>query len=153
MPPSKYTDEPEEEGVALLSTVHDSDSDGDDEVLPPPPPPAAPDDDDVPLQPTGTAPAPVPHNTRFDQPPPSPWKRAALLLIIGLLFFLAFRMKATGVGKEKVVPATRYSNEYKFRPAASPIITQTLKDGRLRQDRLVTISHQLPQYHLICSPR
>jgi hypothetical protein len=26
----------------------------------------------------------------------------------------------------------RYSKEYKFRPAASPIITETLKDGRVR---------------------
>ncbi|KAJ6479562.1 hypothetical protein C8R45DRAFT_793729, partial [Mycena sanguinolenta] len=25
-----------------------------------------------------------------------------------------------------------YSKEYKYRPAASPIITETLKDGRLR---------------------
>jgi hypothetical protein len=26
----------------------------------------------------------------------------------------------------------RYSKEFKFRPAASPIITETLKDGRIR---------------------
>lgn len=26
----------------------------------------------------------------------------------------------------------RYSKDYKFRPAASPIITETLKDGRVR---------------------
>jgi hypothetical protein len=26
----------------------------------------------------------------------------------------------------------RYSKEHRFRPAASPIITQTLKDGRIR---------------------
>ena len=26
----------------------------------------------------------------------------------------------------------RYSKEHKYRPAASPIITETLKDGRLR---------------------
>jgi hypothetical protein len=26
----------------------------------------------------------------------------------------------------------RYSKEHKFRPAASPIITETLKDGRIR---------------------
>jgi len=26
----------------------------------------------------------------------------------------------------------RYSNEFKFRPAASPVITETLKDGRIR---------------------
>lgn len=28
--------------------------------------------------------------------------------------------------------ACRYSKEYKFRPAASPIITERLKDGRTR---------------------
>ena len=26
----------------------------------------------------------------------------------------------------------RYSKDYKFRPAASPVITETLKDGRTR---------------------
>ncbi|KAF7303435.1 hypothetical protein MIND_00572100 [Mycena indigotica] len=30
---------------------------------------------------------------RFDPPAPSPWKRAALLLIIVALFYLAFRLK------------------------------------------------------------
>ena len=28
--------------------------------------------------------------------------------------------------------ANRYSEEFKFRPAASPIITETLRDGRTR---------------------
>ena len=27
---------------------------------------------------------------------------------------------------------SRYSKEHKFRPAASPIVTHTLKDGRIR---------------------
>ncbi|KAJ7767907.1 hypothetical protein DFH07DRAFT_808083 [Mycena maculata] len=31
--------------------------------------------------------------------------------------------------KPKVIYANRYSNELKFRPADSPIITETLKDG------------------------
>ncbi|KAJ7064041.1 hypothetical protein C8F01DRAFT_1367463 [Mycena amicta] len=34
--------------------------------------------------------------------------------------------------KPKVVYANRYSNDFKFRPAASPVITETLKDGRTR---------------------
>ncbi|KAG6838073.1 hypothetical protein C0991_002013 [Blastosporella zonata] len=32
----------------------------------------------------------------------------------------------------KVVYANRYSKEHRFRPAASPVITETLKDGRMR---------------------
>ncbi|KAG5637527.1 hypothetical protein H0H81_004223 [Sphagnurus paluster] len=34
--------------------------------------------------------------------------------------------------KPQVIYASRYSKEHKFRPAASPIITETLKDGRIR---------------------
>ncbi|KAK7007601.1 hypothetical protein R3P38DRAFT_3028202, partial [Favolaschia claudopus] len=69
---------------------------------------------------------------RFVQPTPSAWKRAALLLLIVFCFWLAFQLKAARPGKPKVVYANRYSKEFKFRPAASPIITETLKDGRLR---------------------
>jgi hypothetical protein len=29
-------------------------------------------------------------------------------------------------------PRRRYSKEFKYRPAASPIVTETLKDGRVR---------------------
>jgi len=32
----------------------------------------------------------------------------------------------------KVTYASRYSKDHKFRPAASPVITRTLKDGRIR---------------------
>ncbi|KAK7042735.1 casein kinase I isoform alpha, partial [Favolaschia claudopus] len=69
---------------------------------------------------------------RFAQPTPSAWKRAALLLLIVFCFWLAFQLKTARPGKPKVVHANRYSKEFKFRPAASPIITETLKDGRLR---------------------
>ncbi|KAJ9114670.1 hypothetical protein QFC22_005546 [Naganishia vaughanmartiniae] len=37
-----------------------------------------------------------------------------------------------GSSKPKVIYASRYSDEYKFRPAASPVITETLADGRIR---------------------
>ncbi|KAF7290868.1 Casein kinase I isoform alpha [Mycena kentingensis (nom. inval.)] len=81
-------------------------------------------------------PAPPPADPRFDRPAPSPWKRAALLLTIALLFWLALHMKSPkGIFRsskqQTVVYSNRYSKEYKFRPAASPIITQTMKDGRL----------------------
>jgi hypothetical protein len=34
--------------------------------------------------------------------------------------------------RSRVLLNYRYSKEHKFRPAASPIITETLKDGRIR---------------------
>ncbi|EKM76849.1 hypothetical protein AGABI1DRAFT_115523 [Agaricus bisporus var. burnettii JB137-S8] len=70
---------------------------------------------------------------RFNPPPPSPWKRLALLLFIVFLFYIAFQMRSSIPSKKaKVVYASRYSKEHKFRPAASPIITEALKDGRTR---------------------
>ncbi|KAJ7611343.1 hypothetical protein DFH06DRAFT_930588, partial [Mycena polygramma] len=69
---------------------------------------------------------------RFEQPPPAMWKRTALLFVMFFAFWLAFQIKGHRAGGTKVVHANRYSKEYKYRPAASPIITETLKDGRLR---------------------
>ncbi|KAF8998858.1 hypothetical protein BDQ17DRAFT_1190283, partial [Cyathus striatus] len=69
---------------------------------------------------------------RFDQPTPSPWKRVALLLFIGFLFWLTYNIRGLRNKKPEIVYASRYSKEHKFRPAASPIITETLKDGRIR---------------------
>lgn len=34
--------------------------------------------------------------------------------------------------RSSIPPRVRYSDEFKFRPAASPVITETLKDGRIR---------------------
>ncbi|KAJ7177217.1 hypothetical protein C8R43DRAFT_974544 [Mycena crocata] len=75
---------------------------------------------------------PPPADPRFVQTPPSLWKRTALLLLILFLFFLTFQIRAARSEKAKVVHASRYSREFKYRPAASPIITETLKDGRVR---------------------
>ncbi|KAG8897030.1 hypothetical protein FRB99_008506 [Tulasnella sp. 403] len=58
---------------------------------------------------------------------------------VSLLFFIAFWLIvaykifiAGGRGKKpKIVHADRYSNKYKFRPAASPVVTETLRDGTL----------------------
>jgi hypothetical protein len=124
---------------------------------------------------------------RFNVPPPSAWKRVALLVFVGVLFWLSFYVRARPEPKPKVVYASRYvsffppcpsfdllfsfhlrpfvllhhplsdlarlvpilaldtlptnfmfrlehrySKEHKFRPAASPIITERLKDGRVR---------------------
>ncbi|KAI0788247.1 hypothetical protein C8Q74DRAFT_1256895 [Fomes fomentarius] len=73
---------------------------------------------------------------RFNPPTPSPWKRLALIVFLFILLWagLKLRLNALDYGAEeaKVVHATRYSKDYKFRPAASPVITEQLKDGRVR---------------------
>ncbi|KAI0373621.1 hypothetical protein BV20DRAFT_1033896 [Pilatotrama ljubarskyi] len=70
---------------------------------------------------------------RFNPPTPSTWKRVALILFMIALLWIGFRMRASVAAQQpKVVHASRYSREYKFRPAASPIITERLKDGRVR---------------------
>jgi len=77
---------------------------------------------------------PVP-NARFNQTTPSPYKRAALIIFTILLFWLALSLRASLLAYKrspKVIYASRYSKEHKFRPAASPIITHTLKDGRIK---------------------
>ncbi|KAF4581384.1 hypothetical protein EYR40_002973 [Pleurotus pulmonarius] len=71
---------------------------------------------------------------RPSPPPPSPLKRTIFFVFTGFLFwFLVAKLFGLGQQKEpEIVYAQRYSKEYKFRPAASPIITETLKDGRIR---------------------
>ncbi|EJD49445.1 hypothetical protein AURDEDRAFT_112609 [Auricularia subglabra TFB-10046 SS5] len=63
--------------------------------------------------------------------PASAWKRAALLAFVFGLFWLAFRMRAAP-RRSPVVHAERYSRQFKYRPAASPIVTSKLPDGRTR---------------------
>ncbi|TXT05931.1 hypothetical protein VHUM_03692 [Vanrija humicola] len=47
--------------------------------------------------------------------------------------WLAVRLGGVGGKKEpEVIYATRYSDEFKYRPASSPVITEHLKDGRIR---------------------
>ncbi|KAF5324279.1 hypothetical protein D9619_011212 [Psilocybe cf. subviscida] len=72
---------------------------------------------------------------RYGQRPPSRFKRAALLLFVAVLLWLAIRMRGDLLAAKKkpqIIYASRYSKEHKYRPAASPIITETLKDGRIR---------------------
>jgi len=69
---------------------------------------------------------------RFNPPTPSVWKRVALVVVVFVLFWLAFSMRAPLQREQRVVHAQRYSNEFKYRPAASPIVTEKLKDGRQR---------------------
>ena len=82
----------------------------------------------------------------FNRQPPAWWKRGLLLIALFGLGWLAIKL-STGNSKPQVIYATRsvtlhiptkkkltcrYSEEFKYRPAASPVITETLKDGRLR---------------------
>ncbi|KAH9948597.1 hypothetical protein B0H21DRAFT_230595 [Amylocystis lapponica] len=69
---------------------------------------------------------------RFNPPTPSFWKRLALVAFVVVLFWFAITLRVQLARPPKVVHATRYSKEFKYRPAASPIITERLKDGRTR---------------------
>ncbi|KAI5117665.1 hypothetical protein M0805_009698 [Coniferiporia weirii] len=56
-----------------------------------------------------------------------------ILLSAFLMVLVILVLNATGVTRPTdVVHTTWYSKDHKFRPAASPVITGTLKDGRLR---------------------
>jgi len=75
-----------------------------------------------------------PADTGFLQPPVSRFNRT-FLISLALLCWLAFSMLTNLLNaktKPKVIHASRYSKEYRFRPAASPVVTETLKDGRTR---------------------
>ncbi|KAJ9107010.1 hypothetical protein QFC19_002878 [Naganishia cerealis] len=59
--------------------------------------------------------------------------RKLLLLLLAIGAVIGFQQGwYTRATKPKVIYASRYSDEYKFRPAASPVITETLADGRIR---------------------
>lgn len=53
-----------------------------------------------------TTPEEVPHDPRFDQPVPSPYKRAALIIFMLFLFWLAFTMRKAQ-RQPKVIYASR----------------------------------------------
>ncbi|KAH9478067.1 hypothetical protein JR316_0010304 [Psilocybe cubensis] len=61
-------------------------------------------------------------------------KRLILLVFLAALLWIGFLLRRSWQEskKPKIIYASRYSKEHKFRPAASPIITETLKDGRIR---------------------
>jgi len=59
-------------------------------------------------------------------------KIATIIAIIAILLGLLISTHQNAQSKPKVIYAKRYSKEHRFRPAASPIITETLKDGRIR---------------------
>ncbi|EAU83858.1 hypothetical protein CC1G_09527 [Coprinopsis cinerea okayama7 len=78
---------------------------------------------------------PASPDPRFNPPPPSPLKRFLLIVFVTFLLWLAYALRQHHIRKKnkpQIIYASRYSKEYKYRPAASPIITETLKDGRIR---------------------
>lgn len=68
---------------------------------------------------------------RFNRPAPSLWKRISLLLVTAFLFWAAFQLQSPR-SQPKIIHAERYSKDFKYRPAASPVITERLKDGVVR---------------------
>ncbi|KDQ10961.1 hypothetical protein BOTBODRAFT_35729 [Botryobasidium botryosum FD-172 SS1] len=60
------------------------------------------------------------------------WKRVLVILFFAVLVALAYLIRSAGPPEPEIIYADRYSKEHKYRPAASPIITETLKDGRIR---------------------
>ncbi|KAJ7466876.1 hypothetical protein FB451DRAFT_1178141 [Mycena latifolia] len=80
------------------------------------------------LEPVDPDPAATP-----PRPPALSWRTRILYLLLMVAVLWLVLQKTGPKPKPKVVYANRYSNEFKFRPAASPIITETLKDGRKRQ--------------------
>ncbi|KAI6132393.1 hypothetical protein EDD16DRAFT_1699656 [Pisolithus croceorrhizus] len=69
---------------------------------------------------------------RFNPPPPATWKRVALIAFVIFLFWLSYSLRTKKNTQQDIIYASRYSKEFKYRPAASPIITERLKDGRVR---------------------
>lgn len=103
--------------------------------------------------------------------PASPllWRRLRnIFIVLAFLWLATVALRATDK-KPKVLHANRcvlvpiyvliviltdeyrYSEEFKFRPAASPIITETLRDGRTRlrgaepTTRAMALAHETPQ--------
>jgi len=71
---------------------------------------------------------------RFRAPKVAAWKRVALVAFVIFLFYLGYwlrRMAITENNEDIIVHAERYSEQHKYRPAASPIIRRRLPDGRL----------------------
>ncbi|KAI0090174.1 hypothetical protein BDY19DRAFT_905224 [Irpex rosettiformis] len=68
---------------------------------------------------------------RFNPPTPSIWTRLALVVLVIILFWFGVNMRKEMARPPPEVQALRYSNEFQYRPAASPVITETLADGQV----------------------
>ncbi|WWD19547.1 hypothetical protein CI109_104008 [Kwoniella shandongensis] len=108
-----------------------------------PPQPSSPtlddnDDDDYNRRPRDPSYRPLRSAVRaeFNRPPPPWWKRLLLIVALIGMGWISVHLGKIGLGlggkKPDVIYASRYSEEFKYRPAASPVITETLSDGRIR---------------------
>ncbi|KII90683.1 hypothetical protein PLICRDRAFT_39264 [Plicaturopsis crispa FD-325 SS-3] len=61
------------------------------------------------------------NDSRLAQPTPSAWKHVSLLAFVALLFWLSFSIHFPTRGAPIVHDTNRYSKEFRFRPAASPV--------------------------------
>ncbi|WWD03567.1 hypothetical protein V865_001621 [Kwoniella europaea PYCC6329] len=70
----------------------------------------------------------------FNRPPPSWWKRFMLIAVLILMAWFSVWLGRKGMQEQKptVIYASRYSEEHKYRPAASPVITEYLPGNRIR---------------------
>ncbi|CAE6459424.1 hypothetical protein ACGC1H_004048 [Rhizoctonia solani] len=76
---------------------------------------------------------PVPASSG-EKRPANAFRRIMMIPVLVFMIYLAFK-SYTWVAvpkKPEIIYADRYSDQYKFRPAASPIITEKLTDGRIR---------------------
>ncbi|EIW71783.1 hypothetical protein TREMEDRAFT_60698 [Tremella mesenterica DSM 1558] len=119
-PPSGLVNAEAEEFDRLPETVNTGETDEN-----------AVNDDDRLTDPTSFRPLRESVESEFARPPPSWWKRLLLVLFVLFTGWAAVRL-GSSQRKPKVIYASRYSEEHKYRPAASPVITEHLQDGRIR---------------------
>ncbi|WWC91605.1 uncharacterized protein L201_006551 [Kwoniella dendrophila CBS 6074] len=71
----------------------------------------------------------------FNRPPPIWWKRVLLVIALIFMAWLSIWLGKKGMeesNKPTIIYASRYSDEHKYRPAASPVITEYLSGNRIR---------------------
>ncbi|OCF44606.1 hypothetical protein I317_01493 [Kwoniella heveanensis CBS 569] len=75
----------------------------------------------------------------FNRPAPSWWKRVLLVIALFAMGWISIKLGSQGWGsgtkdgdKPTIIYASRYSDEHKYRPAASPVITEYLPGNRIR---------------------
>ncbi|WVR07772.1 hypothetical protein IAU60_004815 [Kwoniella sp. DSM 27419] len=73
----------------------------------------------------------------FDRPPPSWWTRVLLVLVLLGMGWASVWLGGRGIkaqegDKPTIIYANRYSDEHKYRPASSPVITEYLPGNRIR---------------------
>lgn len=90
-------------------------------------------------------PVELPVDPRFHQPTPAPWKRAALLLFLFFLFWLAFSMRKDLWNKKpEVIYAKRYASVYIHEHCQLASLSVTDIPKSINSDLLPVLSLQRP---------